>query len=222
MGGPPGLSGDLAWWADGRSDSSTLLTLVRPAGLRPSSRRLDRAPLDGRLKALGVHRVQAVAQLGVMAREQVAVAVQREADGGVTGSDADLLGVGANGNPQRHRRVAKVMRAQRRQAGRAHGRKPHLDAEVRSPQHAALLGGEYVRVSWADRPHVGGQLLHHDARQPDAAAPGPGLGWAGVELAMDLNDDLGHIDGPAQQVDTAAVAGGSGPGRSGFGSRGST
>jgi hypothetical protein len=60
---------------------------------------------------------------------------------------------------------------------------------------------------------------------------------------MDLNDDLGHIDGPAQQVDTAAaqadqlphaqaavgtqqhqgaVAGGSGPGRSGFGSRGST
>jgi hypothetical protein len=69
---------------------------------------------------------------------------------------------------------------------------------------------------------VGGQLLHHDARQPDAAAPGPGLGWAGVELAMDLNDDLGHIDGPAQQVDTAAVAGGSGPGRSGFGSRGST
>jgi hypothetical protein len=33
----------------------------------------------------------------------------------------------------------------------------------------------------------------------------PALRWAGVELAMDLNDDLRHIDGPAQQVDTAAA-----------------
>jgi hypothetical protein len=32
-----------------------------------------------------------------------------------------------------------------------------------------------VRVGWADRPHVGGQVLHHGSRQPDAAPPGPGL-----------------------------------------------
>jgi hypothetical protein len=104
--------------------------------------------------------------------------------------------------------VAKVVRAQRRQSGRPHGRNPHLDPEVRGPQHATLLCREHVRVGRADRPHVGGQLLHHGARQPDAAPPGPGLGWAGVELAVDLHDDLGDVDGAAQQVDAAAAQAG--------------
>jgi hypothetical protein len=65
-----------------------------------------------------------------------------------------------------------------------------------------------VRVGRANRSHVGGQLLHDDARQPDAAPPGPGLGRAGVELAVDLDDDLGDVDGAAQQVDAAAAQAG--------------
>jgi hypothetical protein len=68
-----------------------------------------------------VHGVQAVAKLGVVAWEQVAVAVQREADGGVADPDADLLGVGARCDPQRDRGMAKVVRAQRYRAGRTHG-----------------------------------------------------------------------------------------------------
>jgi hypothetical protein len=41
--------------------------------------RFERASRAGRLEALGVHGVEAVTQLGVVAREQVAVAVQGEA-----------------------------------------------------------------------------------------------------------------------------------------------
>jgi hypothetical protein len=55
---------------------------------------------------------------------------------------------------------------------------------------------------------VGGQLLHHGSRQPGGAPARSGLGWAGVELAANLNDDLGDVDGAAQQVDTAAAQAG--------------
>jgi hypothetical protein len=55
---------------------------------------------------------------------------------------------------------------------------------------------------------VGGQLLHHYPWQPDGAPPGPGLGWAGVELAVDLNDDLGDVDCALHQVDAATAQAG--------------
>jgi hypothetical protein len=55
-----------------------------------------------------------------MAGEQVAVAVERERHRGVPGSHADLLRVRPGGDPQRHRRVPKVMGTQRRQPGRPH------------------------------------------------------------------------------------------------------
>jgi hypothetical protein len=55
---------------------------------------------------------------------------------------------------------------------------------------------------------VRGQLLHHEPRQPDGAPPGPGLGRAGVELAADLNDDLGDVDRAAKQVDAATAQAG--------------
>jgi len=64
------------------------------------------------LQPFSVHGVQAVAQLGVVAWEQVAVAVQREADRGVPGPHGDLLGRRASGDPQRHGGVAKIVDAQ--------------------------------------------------------------------------------------------------------------
>jgi hypothetical protein len=99
-----------------------------------------------------VHGVEPVAQLGVVAREQVAVPVEREAHRCVAGPDADLLGVGARRDPQCDRGVAKVVRAQWRQASRAHGREPDLDAEVRGPKRPTPLGSEDVGVGRADRP----------------------------------------------------------------------
>jgi hypothetical protein len=65
-----------------------------------------------------------------------------------------------------------------------------------------------VRVGRADRPHAGSQFLHHDTRQSHGAPSRPGLGWAGVELAVDLRDDLGDVDRAAQQVDAAAAQAG--------------
>jgi hypothetical protein len=52
---------------------------------------------------------------------------------------------------------------------------------------------------------VGGQLLDHEAGQPDRAPAGPGLGRPDVQHAPDLDHDLGHRDRPAQQVDAAAA-----------------
>ena len=54
---------------------------------------------------------QAVAERRVRLGEQVAVAVQREAGRGGPGRDRELLRGGAGGDPQRHRRVAKVVDA---------------------------------------------------------------------------------------------------------------
>ena len=68
-----------------------------------------------------------------------------------------------------------------------------------------------MRVGGADRPQVGGQLLDHYPWQPDGAPPGsgPALVLGGpVELAVDLHDDLGDVDGAAQQVDAAAAQAG--------------
>jgi hypothetical protein len=55
---------------------------------------------------------------------------------------------------------------------------------------------------------VGGQLLHHGARQPDSAPPSSGLGWAGVELTANLNNDLGDVNGAAQQIDAVTAQAG--------------
>lgn len=48
------------------------------------------------------------------------------------------------------------------------------------------------------------QLGYHAAGQADRAAAGAGLGQTAAELALDLGDDLGDLDGAAQQVDAAA------------------
>jgi hypothetical protein len=41
-----------------------------------------------------------------------------------------------------------------------------------------------------------GQLLGREARPPDRAPTGPGLGRPNVQHALDLDHDLGHLDGP--------------------------
>src|ERR671912_2143918 len=70
--------------------------------------------------------------------EQMAVAVQGEADRSMTGASRDLLGVRPSRNPQRHRRMAKVMDAQPVEAGRTGRRPPHPSAEPVDPQSATL------------------------------------------------------------------------------------
>jgi hypothetical protein len=78
--------------------------------------------------------VQAVAERRIGLGEQVAVAVEHEAGRGVPGPDGDLLGGGAGRDPQRYRRVAKVMDAQPRQTRRQGGRPPDAVAERGYPQ----------------------------------------------------------------------------------------
>jgi hypothetical protein len=119
--------------------------------------------------------------------------------------DADLLGVGAGRDPQRHRGVAKACgRSGASPAARTAGSHTLMRKfEVRStPPFSAV--NTYASAG-PTGPRWGGQLLHHYPWQPDGAPPGPGLGWAGVQLAVDLNDDLRDVDRAAQQVDAAAA-----------------
>jgi hypothetical protein len=60
----------------------------------------------------GGHGVEGVGPALFGAGEQVAVAVQRGGDGGVAGSDRDLLGGRSGGDPQRDGGVAEVVEPQ--------------------------------------------------------------------------------------------------------------
>jgi hypothetical protein len=75
------------------------------------------------------------------------------------------------------------------------------DPVVGGLQGPALVGGEHVRVGVADRPQVLGQLLDHRPGQGHHAAGGPCRGWPHVQLALDLDHDLGHVHRAPQQVD---------------------
>jgi hypothetical protein len=74
--------------------SSLLASPWAALGPRGAARRLHHRAAGNGPQALGVHGVQAVAQLVIMAGEQVAVAVQGERDRGVPGPHA---AVGAEG-----------------------------------------------------------------------------------------------------------------------------
>jgi hypothetical protein len=124
-----------------------------------------------------VHGVQAVAQLLVMAGEQVAVAVQGEGDRGVSGPDTDLLGVGPGGDPQRHRRVPQVVGTQRRQPGRPHRWQPDLDPEVRgqslSKGSRAVIVGRLQQRAWTAEDGSARSVVEVLAEEL-----GPSLRWA--------------------------------------------
>jgi hypothetical protein len=99
---------------------------------------------------------------------------------------ATSFGVGAGGDPEGNRRVAKLMGPKRLQASGADSGQPHLRSKVRGPQHATRLGGEHVGIGRADRSHVGGQLLDHRPREPDRAPSSPGLGRAVADAPADV------------------------------------
>jgi single-strand DNA-binding protein len=73
------------------------------------------------------------------------------------------------------------------------------------PQRPTLGCREHEGVRVARPGQVRGQLLDHEPGQPNRAPAGPGLEWPDVQHASDLDHDLGHLDGPAQQIDAAAA-----------------
>ena len=146
-----------------------------------------------------MHGVQPVAQLSVVALEQVAVAVQGEATEICPARTATSLGW------PRPRSTARPPYAEGHgcaalQAGRPGRRPPHSRAEVRGPQRATLVGGEHEGIR-LDRPaaRCSCQRLHHDPRQSNPAPTGPSSLAARVQLAMNLGHHLGDLDRPGSR-----------------------
>jgi hypothetical protein len=52
---------------------------------------------------------------------------------------------------------------------------------------------------------VVGQLLHDSERQADLAPARPGIGRPDDQLALQLVDRLGHVDGAGAEVDAGAA-----------------
>ena len=76
-------------------------------------------PLGRAFQAHGMHGVQPITQLGVVALEQVAVTVERERHRRVAGPDGHFLGIGTGGDPEGNCPVPKVVGPKRLQASGA-------------------------------------------------------------------------------------------------------
>ena len=109
--------------------------------------------------------VQTVPQRSVRLRVQMPIAVQGEAHRGVPGACGDLFRTGSGGDPQRDRRVPKVMDAQPLQPGGSRCWSPDPGAEVRGAERGTVGEGEHEAIRLG-RPD--GQMflerLDHDPR----------------------------------------------------------
>jgi hypothetical protein len=133
---------------------------------------------DGALGRPGrcVQAIEPIPQPGIRLWIQVAVAVKGETDRGVPGPHRDLLGGGARGDPQRDRRVAKVVDPHARQPGRFGGWPPDPVAEPNDAQRAALRRGEDMLIQGAVPHKVHLELADHETWQADGAPTRAGLG----------------------------------------------
>jgi hypothetical protein len=102
-----------------------------------------------------MQRIQAVPERLIGVRIEVAVAVQGEAHRGMPSPGGDLLGIRPGRDPQRHRRVPKVVDPQPVQPSRPGRRPPDAMPEPGQPQRATLRTHEHQVVG---RPRTG-QLL---------------------------------------------------------------
>src|SRR6266511_6134281 len=108
-------------------------------------------------------------------RVEMAVAVEGEANGGVPGPSCYLLGVGSGGDPERDRRMTKVVDANALQPRSVDRRAPESAAEGRNPEHATLGAGEHEVLGAAQRAHALGQRLVHELGESHCATGRPGL-----------------------------------------------
>jgi hypothetical protein len=96
--------------------------------------------------------------------------------------------LGAGRDPQRHRRVPKVVDAQPVQADDLHRRPPEAAAVQRPAQRAAVRPGEHVVLGLAWRRQQPGERVDDEPGQPDRAAAGARRGRADVQHAPRLGD----------------------------------
>jgi hypothetical protein len=174
-----------------------LLALPWAARGRPgpprAARQLDHRAVRNGTEALGVHGVQAVGRLVIMAREQVAVAVQGECDRGVPGPDADLLGIGAGGDPQGHGGEPQVVGPQRHQPNRPDRREPDFDPEIRRCSTPPLSAVDTQASASPTSPRCSANSSTTALGRVTMRRPARILSGPHVQLAADLDHDLGHV-----------------------------
>ena len=120
----------------------------------------------------------------------------------MAGPHSDLFRSRAGGDPQRHRRVPKVVDAQALKTGCLGGRDPEARPKAGDPQRSSDGCGEDVAV-WAPLCcEMRLELADDEGRQPDRSPAGSRLGRPEEQLSLHLRDDLRHGDRSSHQIDT--------------------
>src|SRR5215218_3823710 len=120
----------------------------------------------------------------------------------MAGPHGDLFRSRAGGDPQRHRRMPKVVDAQSLKTGCLGGRDPEARPETPDPQRSPAGCGEDVAVWACLCREMRLELADYEGWQPYRSPAGSCLRQSEEQLPVYLGDDLRHGDRSSHQIDT--------------------